>query len=530
MEKFKVLVTDGVSSTGVGVLSNLPEFDVIQSKSLSEDELIEKITDIDALIVRSQTKVSANAMKNAKKLKVIGRAGVGVDNVDVEAATERGIVVMNTPAGNTVSTAELTFSHLLNLARSIPQAHLSMKEGKWDRKSFQGIEISNKVLGVIGMGRIGTEVARRAFAFGMRVLAFDPFLSEARAKSLHVELFDKLDNMLPLCDFITLHIPMTKETQGLLDARRLSLCKKGARIINCARGGLVVEKDLNEAIQSGQIAAAALDVYEEEPPAKDLPLRSLQQVVMTPHLGASTAEAQESVGIEIAESIRDLLLHGAIRSAVNMPNVDAKVLQEIRPYLDFGTKLGKMIAQLSPNRCEQISVDYYGKIGEKDTTPITRAILKGFLTQAGGSAVNEVNVTKYAENLGLKYSETKQSQLEDYSELILVKAIFKDETVEVGGTFFGTQPKIVRINDHRFDARPEGVLFIFQNKDRPGVIGWMGTLMGKHNVNIASMSLSRSGTGSKALCILNLDSMPPQEVIDTIRNDKDIYSVQIIQL
>lgn len=530
MQQYKVLVTDGVSPRGVEVLKTIPAFNVIESKSLKEDELKAAIVDVDALIVRSQTKVSEAVLQVANKLKVVGRAGVGVDNVDVDASTEKGIVVMNTPGGSTISTAEHAFSLLLSMARHIPQAHASMKEGKWDRKNFQGVEVNNKVLGIIGMGRIGSEVARRAFAFGMRVLAYDPYLSLSRAKSMQVELFEKLDEMLPLCDFITMHMPLTDETRNILNKKNLALCKPSVRIVNCARGGLISEADLEEMLKAGKVAAAALDVYETEPAPADLGLRQLPQVVMTPHLGASTDEAQENVGIEITEAIRDMLLTGTIRNAVNMPNVDAKTLSLLRPYLNLGVKLGRMIAQMSPSRCDQLVVTYCGKISEYDTTSVTRAILKGFLSQAGGMNVNEVNAMKYAQGHGIKVSEIRQSELENYSELISVKTISGSVTHEISGTFFGAHPRIVSVNGNRVEAAPEGVLFIMENKDRPGIVGWIGTLLGRHQVNIANMSLSRAEKGSNAVSVLNLDSQPSTEVLKEITADADIFSVYTIQL
>lgn len=529
-ETFRVLVTDGVSSRGVEVLKQLPQFEVVECKSMSEAELLERIVDVDALVVRSQTKVTAKVFEKSNRLKVVGRAGVGVDNVDVDSATSKGVVVMNTPAGNTISTAEHTFSLLLSLARNIPQAHASMKEGKWERQKFQGIELNNKVLGIVGMGRIGSEVARRAFAFGMRVMVYDPYLSHSKARSLQVELFDVLEEMLPHCDFITLHIPMTAETKGILNTERLAKCKKGVRLVNCARGGLIEETALEQALLSGHVGAAALDVYEQEPPPADMPLRNIPQVVFTPHLGASTFEAQESVGVEIAEAIRDMLLQGVIRNAVNMPNVDMKVLNALRPYFNLADKLGRLMAQMTPSRCDQLTVNYCGKISEQDTTSLTRAVLKGFLSQAGGSAVNEVNAPKYAENLGIKFSEVKTSELQNYSELIAVSVRSGDKDYQVSGTLFGKNARIVNLNGYDLEASPEGVILAFENKDRPGVVGWIGSLMGTHQINIASMSLGRSGPGTRALCLLNLDSMPPEAVMEELRKEKDIFWVQAVQL
>ncbi len=327
----KVLICESISPKGIALLQQRPEFKVtVLEKRLPESELLPLVGDVAAMIVRSETKVTKNLIEAAPKLRVVGRAGVGTDNVDVEAATQSGIVVMNTPGGNTISTAELTFSMLMALARKIPQAHASMKSNHWNRKEFQGVELHNKTLGILGLGRIGSEVARRAIAFGMRALAYDPYLSLSRAKALQVALqveLVELDELYARSDFITLHMPMTDETRGMINAVAFARMKKGVRLVNCARGGLLNEKDLHDAIRNGQVAGAALDVYELEPPPKDFPLRELPQVIMTPHLGASTEEAQENVGIEVAEAITDYLVHGAVRNAVNLPNLDAKTCQ-----------------------------------------------------------------------------------------------------------------------------------------------------------------------------------------------------------
>lgn len=513
-------------------MAEVPSFEVVESKSLKEDELIAKIRGVDALVVRSQTKVSARAMAAADRLKVVGRAGVGVDNVDVEEATRRGIVVMNTPGGNTISTAEHSFSMLMALARHIPQAHASVKAGEWDRKSFQGTEINGKTLGVIGMGRIGTEVARRAIAFGMRVLAYDPYLAMAKARSLQVELFENLREMLPLCDFLTLHMPLTAETKGILNRETLALCRKGVRIINCARGGLVDEADLVEALRSGQVGGAAFDVFEVEPLPADHPFRSCPQMIMTPHLGASTAEAQESVGIEIAESIRDFLLTGTVRNAVNMPNVDARTMASLRPYLELATKLGLVAGQLAAgSRCNVVTVSYAGRIKEQDTSAVSRAALKGFLRHALGGDVNEVNVLHHASNLGIQFSEAKLSGESEYTELITVQARAEDgREMEVSGSYYGNAPRIVRINGQNLETRPEGVLLLLENRDRPGIVGWVGTILGRHQVNIAHMSLGRSAPGSSALSVLSLDSLPGAAVLKELSGDPDITSVKVVQL
>lgn len=530
MDVPKVLVADPVSESGVKELRGNGELDVTVRTGLKEDALLEIIPEFSALVVRSQTKATARLIGAASKLRVIGRAGVGVDNVDVDAATRRGIIVMNTPGGNTISTAEHAFSLLMSIARSIPQAHATMRAGRWDRKSFEGVELHGKTLAVIGMGRIGTEVARRAMAFGMRVLAYDPYLSASRARTLQVELIESLDDLIPRADFITLHMPATPETHHMLNAERLAKAQRGVRIINCARGGLIDESALADALKSGQVAAAALDVYETEPPPVEFPLRDLPNLVMTPHLGASTAEAQESVGIEIAQAIRAALLEGEIRNAVNMPSVDAKTLAVIRPYLELGEKLGKFLSQIAPKRCDRLNINFSGKVSEVDTTPLTRAVLKGYLEAAGGSEVNQVNALSFAETIGLRVTESRESVPGDFTELIEASASCGDQTVSVAGTFFGATPRIVKINDRHVEAKPSGVLLLLENRDRPGIVGFVGTLLGDHKVNIAGMALSRNEIGGMALTVLNLDTTPPQALLDELTGVEDVHSARVIAL
>ncbi len=376
MTPLKVLIADSISQRGIDELSRDDQLDVQIKTGLSEQELVGVIPLFSAVIVRSQTRITADILNAGAKLRVVGRAGVGVDNVDVETATRRGVVVLNAPGGNTISTAEHAFSLLLAMARKIPQADANVRNKNWDKKNFEGVELYNKTLGVIGMGRIGSELSRRAIAFGMRVVAYDPYLSVTRARSLQVELVDELDDLLASADFISLHTPLTAETRHIFDAAQLRKTKRGVRIINCARGGLIDEGALAQALQDGHVAGAALDVFEIEPLPSDSPLRSAPNLVLTPHLGASTVEAQESVGIEIAQSIRAALLEGTIRNAVNMPNLDAKTLAIIGPHLRFGEKLGRFLSQIAPKRANSLNVNYSGKVNEADTTAITRAVLK----------------------------------------------------------------------------------------------------------------------------------------------------------
>ncbi len=530
MTPAKVLIADSISQRGIDELSLDDQLDVQIKTGLTEQELVRVIPAFSALIVRSQTRVTADILNAAAKLRVVGRAGVGVDNVDVETATRRGVVVLNAPGGNTISTAEHAFSLLLSMARKIPHADANVRNKNWDKKNFEGVELYNKTLGVIGMGRIGSELTRRAIAFGMRVVAYDPYLSVTRARSLQVELVDELDDLLASADFISLHTPLTAETRHILDAARLQKTKRGVRIINCARGGLIDEGALAQALQDGRVAGAALDVFEIEPLPSDSPLRSAPNLVLTPHLGASTVEAQESVGIEIAQSIRAALLEGTIRNAVNMPNLDAKTLAIIGPHLRFGEKLGRFLSQIAPKRADSLNINYSGKVNEADTTAITRAALKGFLQIAGGSEVNEVNAPAFAETLGLKVTESRLSAPGDYTDMLELSAVAEGKTVSVGGAFFGATPRIISINSRPVEARPHGVLLVLENTDRPGMVGRIGTLLGDHGVNIATMSLSRNQAGGTALTVLNLDTALSEELLSEVRASEDIHSAQVIQL
>ena len=525
-----VLVADSISPRGIGELKRDGMLDVTINTGLSEPELIKIIPAFSGLVVRSQTKVTAPILNAGARLRVIGRAGVGVDNVDVETATRRGIIVLNAPGGNTVSTAEHAFSLLLSVARKIPQADANVRNKNWNKKDFEGVELYDKTLGIIGMGRIGSELSRRAIAFGMRVVAYDPYLSATRARRLQVELVDELDDLLASADFISLHTPLTAETRHLFDRARLQKTKCGVRIINCARGGLIDEDVLAAALQDRHVAGAALDVFETEPLPPDSPLRGAPNLVLTPHLGASTAEAQESVGIEIAQSIRAALLEGTIRNAVNMPNLDAKTLAVIGPHLRFGEKLGKFLSQIAPRRADVLNINYSGKVNEVDTTAITRSVLKGFLHAAGGSDVNEVNAPAFAESLGLKVSESRLSAPGDYTDMLELSAAGEGKTVSVGGAFFGATPRIVSINSRPVEARPHGVVLVLENRDRPGMVGRIGTLLGDHGVNIATMSLSRNQAGGTALTVLNLDTAPDATLLEQIRVSEDIHSAQVIEL
>lgn len=530
MEKFKVLVADPISQLGIDELVNEASLQVDVKIGIKPDELLATAAEYSAIVVRSQTKITAAVIEAATKLKVVGRAGVGVDNVDVAAATAKGVIVMNTPGGNTISTAEHAFSLLVSIARNIPQADASVKSGKWNRKAFEGVELYNKTLGILGMGRIGSEIARRAIAFGMRVLAYDPYLSPSKARSLQVELIDNLDDLMPHIDFATLHMPLTAETKHMIDARRIQLMKPGVRIVNCARGGLIDEAALSDALKSGHIAAAALDVFEVEPPPADYPLFQLPNIVFTPHLGASTAEAQESVGIEIALAIRAALVDGEIRNAVNVPNIDAKMLAILGPGIELCEHLGKFLAQISPKRADTLRIRFCGKISEHDLTPMSRSALTGYLRHIGGAEVNQVNSPSMANNLGLNVIESRHSEAGEFSEWIEAVIESGNEKCSVRGTFFGSKPRIVMINGRFVEAVPNGIVLMLENKDRPGMVGHIGSLLGEHSINIASMSLSREVLGGDALTLLNLDSRPDDALMQKLLADSAIVSAKVIEL
>jgi len=517
---------------GSALLRQQPGLEVVEAYGSSPEKVLELVKDVHAIAVRSETKITAEVFAAAPLLKVVGRAGVGVDNVDVEAATNHGVVVMNTPAGNTIATAELTFTHILCGARPVPQAAGSMKAGQWDRKSFSGIELFRKTLGIVGLGRIGGEVAKRAQAFGMRVLAFDPYLAPSRAKAMQVEGVT-LDELLRQSDYITVHMPLTDDTKYMIDEAAFAKCRKGVRIFNCARGGIIKEAALIAALKSGQVAAAGLDVFEEEPLAKDSELRTLPGVVLTPHLGASTAEAQESVGIEIAEQIADVLKGGVIRNAVNVPSIDAATMRVLGPYLDLGAKLGTLVQQIAPAQIAQLRVTYWGKLVDLDTNAVTRSIERGFLRRISGDSVNFVNAPVVLERLGIKAEVVKSTDESDYSELIGVEAIAADGTKHAAlGTLIGkgNQPRIVGINGREVEVAADGKLLVLENVDQPGMVGTVGSILGRANVNIADMSLSRLTPGGTAYMVVRVDTEPAEDARREIKGHAAIRMAKFVQL
>jgi D-3-phosphoglycerate dehydrogenase len=531
----KIVVCDPISPKGIALLQQRPEFNVVVlPKRLPEAELLPIVADATALVVRSETKVTKKVIEAAKQLRVVGRAGVGVDNVDIEAATQHGTVVMNTPGGNTVTTAELTFTMLLSLARKVPQAAATMIAGKWDRKLFQGVELQGKTLGILGMGRIGTEVAKRAIAFGMRVVAYDPYLTEDRAKAIGAEFAPEVDYVYREADFITVHMPVTKETKEMLNAAAFAKMKPGVKIVNCARGEIVSETDLIAALESGKVAGAALDVFAVEPLPADHPYRKQANLILTPHLGASTEEAQEKCGIEVAEVIAGYLLTGEVRNAVNLPYLDAKTYEQVKPYLPLGEALGKLLAQLTPATADRLHITYGGNARLlPNTDPVTRAVLRGFMSTTNLKDVNNVNVRSVAQSIGITVEEKKSDEPVTFNEWVHVQ-IFSGakKLVSAGGTFFGSpnNPRIVRLFSQPVEIPISGTLLLLNNKDRPGIVGYLGTLLGKHKVNIASMSLGRDTAGGSALTVLSLDSAPSNAMLDELQNDPDISNVKVVKL
>jgi D-3-phosphoglycerate dehydrogenase len=524
----KVLVSDNISPKGIELMKKAG-LHVDVKPGMSPEELKACIGEYHALIIRSATKVTADIIEAAVNLRVIGRAGSGLDNVDKVAATKKGIVVMNTPGGNTITTAEHTIAMLFAMARNIPQATVSMKEGKWEKKKFMGVELFNKTLGVIGLGNIGSQVAKRALALEMNVIGYDPFLSDERAREIGVEKVS-LDELFERSDFITIHTPLTEETKNLINKDSIKKMKDGVRIINCARGGIVNEKDLYEALQSGKVAAAALDVFEKEPP-EDLSLISLPNVICTPHLGASTKEAQENVAVAIAEQVIDYLINGTIRNAVNFPSIPAEQVPLLMPYIGLAELLGKFTAQVYEGGITEVTMEYRGEAEEINTKPVTIAALKGLLEPILTETVNFVNAPLIAKERGIEVKETKSPDAGDYHSMLVLKVKADGKIREVYGTFYGKRyPRIVRVDQFPVEIIPEGIMLFMYNNDRPGVIGNIGTLLGKNNINIARMHFGREKPGGMAISVVSVDADINAELLEDIRALPNILSVRLVKL
>jgi D-3-phosphoglycerate dehydrogenase / 2-oxoglutarate reductase len=526
----KILVADKIADSGIAMLRE-QGFEVVEAYGSSPEKVIALSSDVDAIIVRSATKITREVFAAAKNLKAVGRAGVGVDNIDVDAATERGVIVMNTPGGNTIAACELAFTHLLCTARPIVQADASMKSGKWDKKSFEGIELNAKVLGVIGLGRIGGNLAKRALAFNMRVLAYDPYLTEEKAHQMGVEKVE-LDALLAQADYISIHMPKTAETNHMINADAIAKLKQGVRIVNCARGGLIDEAALVDALKSGKIAAAGLDVFDTEPLAADSPLRTLKNVVLTPHLGASTVEAQEGVGIEVAEAIGSVLKGGMIKNAVNAPSVDPATLKVLAPYLKLGELLGNVLQQISDRDVTKITIKGWGKMTSYDNLPVVRAIQRGYLHKIAQD-INDVNAPRAMKRLGIEIQAIHSNTDVDYTDLLSVESeCASGAKFCVAGTIYGKsqKPRLVHMNGRDVEALLSGYLLVTENNDVPGIVGHIGTILANNKLNIANMSLSRNSVGGVALNISTLDSKPSDEAKAELLANKDIKSVHLVDL
>src|SRR5437667_325394 len=498
--------------------------------SLGERELVERIGEYEGLIVRSATKVTRPAVEAGQRLEVIGRAGAGVDSIDVDAATKRGVIVMNTPGGNTTAVAEHTLGLLLALARRLPAADVALKAGRWEKTRLQGAELLGKVLGIVGLGRIGSEVARRALGFRMHVIAFDPYLTREAAERLGVESVE-LDDLLTRADFVTIHTPLTGDTRHLLGEAELERLKPGARIINCARGGLIDELALARAIQAGKVAGAALDVFEQEPPPPDHPLLKLEQVSVTPHLGAATDEAQAAVALAIADQVADALLRGVVVNAVNLPAVDAETHREQAPYMGLAEKMGRFLAQMAEGRMQVIRLTYAGEIVGRSTATLTLALVRGLLGTILSEHVTDVNAMLIAKARGLRVTETSTTESSDYASLVAAELrTDRGATSVAGAVFFKREARFVQIDGFSLEALPQGWMLVFANLDVPGVIGRIGTLCGRHGINIAGMQLGRERRGGRAVSVLNLDDPMPPAALDEIRAMPDIVLAKLVKL
>ncbi|HEV8061953.1 MAG TPA: phosphoglycerate dehydrogenase [Gemmataceae bacterium] len=526
----RILICDKLESQGIQLLQQAG-FELDLRTGLKGDALAAAIQAADGVIVRSGTRITADLLREPGKLRTVVRAGVGVDNIDVAAATRQGIVVMNTPGGNTVSTAEHTITMLMAMSRHVAAADASLRAGKWERTKFVGAQLAGKTLGIVGLGRIGREVARRATGLDMRIVGFDPFMAPDKAAQLGIEAVADLDLLLPRCDYVTVHTPLTDETRHLLDARRLALLKKGARVLNCARGGIIEEAALVQALESGHLAGAALDVFVEEPPPADHPLLRQPNVVATPHLGASTVEAQVSVAQEAAQLMIDFLTKGIVQFAVNMAAVDRTELEELRLYVDLARRLGLMQAQMCHGTINKAVLSYRGEVARRGTKLITAAFTAGLLEHRLAQSVNIVNAELLARDRGIEVVEQNNPRKGDFSTLVKAEITTDKKVYTVAGTLFGDQYlRLVQIGPFHLDAFLDGISLIFTHRDVPGLIGFIGTIFGKYQVNIAQMTVGRQQQGGEAIAILNLDSQPPEEALKEVCAHPQISSTSLVRL
>ena len=527
---FRVLITDNLSPAGLKILEGMDGIEPVVRGGLSPEEVKEALADADGIIVRSGTKLTPELLADQIRLKVVVRAGVGVDNINLPAATREGIVVMNTPAGNTTSTAEHTVAMMMALSRNIAPAAASMRDGRWDRKKFTGTQLSGKTLAVIGLGRIGLSVASRAQALEMKVIGFDPFMSEERAAELGIQLYSNVDEICPLCDYITVHTPLTDETRDLINAKRIATMKKGVRIINCARGGIVNEEDLADGVESGQVGGAALDVFVTEPP-EGTRLAALPSVLLTPHLGASTDEAQELVAVEAAELISGFLLRNEIRCAVNMAPISAAEMADMRHYLDLSYRLGLLMSQqVGTQRVTGAKLEFRGEAAAKKTKLLTSAFTAGLLESAFDD-INIVSAQSVATERGVAIEESTSPEPENFASMIAATVTTDDGDHHAAGTLFGKQfLRLVKLDGFNMEAYLDGQLLIFRHKDVPGLIGYIGTKLGEHGINIGNMALGRGEAGGEALAVLNVDSEPSAEAMAEIGQHADVTSLELVKL
>ena len=522
----KVLVADSINEKGIENLREVAE--VVVDTSITPEELANTIHEYDGIIVRSRTKLTADIIKKAENMKIIARAGVGVDNIDLDAATEKGIMVVNSPESTSVTVAEHTMGLILSMARKISIADKSVKDGKWEKKNFMGVELRNKTLGVIGMGRLGSQVVNRCKAFGMDAMAYDPYLPEEVAKQMGVDLTD-LDTVLKNSDFITIHVPLTPETKHSISAEQFEIMKDGAYIVNCARGGIIDEEALYDALVNNKIGGAALDVYEEEPP-KDSKLFELDNIVLTPHIAASTKEAQRDAAIIVADEIIDLAKGKNPRNVLNMPRIDNNTYQEVAPYIELCEKLGSFISQGVNGKIKEIEIIYSGELAEIDNLEIlTRTVIQGAVNPFLSSPVNAVNAALVAKDRGISITEGRKNKAKGYESLIKVIAKSSDDVFSAEGTHLH-EARILKVNDYWVDVIPEGHMFIAKYEDVPGSIGKIGTKLGEHNVNIGIMQVGRDEKGGRAIMVLTLDKEIPKDVIKEIQALDNVYEANGLEL
>jgi D-3-phosphoglycerate dehydrogenase len=526
----KVLVTDSLAEEGLRLLRDAGGIELDARTGLSADALKVALAEAEGVIIRSGTALTADVLEQPRRLRAIVRAGVGVDNVDVATATRRGIVVMNTPGGNTVSTAEHTVSLMMALSRHVAQANESLHAGRWERSRFSGTQLAGKTLGVIGLGRVGMAVARRALGLEMKVIGFDPFMSAERAAQHGVETVPHLDDLLARCEYLTVHTPLTDETRGLIGAARLARMRRGVRVINCARGGIIDEAALADALRTGHVAGAALDVFEREPPG-DHPLLSLPNVIATPHLGASTAEAQVEVAVEAARLMIDFLTTGRVSFAVNMAPLDKAELSELRLYLDMARRLGLLHAQIDRGSIRRVRLHYRGDVAGRNTKLVTACFAAGLLEHALVEGVNMVNAEMLAQERGIEIIEEKSTEHGDFTTMIAVDVETDRQTYVAAGTIFGKQfLRLVRLGEFRLDAYLDGILMIVSHQDVPGIVGSIGTIFGRHGVNIAAMTVGRERPRGQAIAVLNLDSEPPAPAVSEVLEHPAISTAAVVKL